>query len=56
MNWDLVQSEIDAQPMPEEYKDMKRTVFCHDCEKTTKDAHFHVLGIKCSFCKGFNTQ
>ena len=56
MNWDLVQSEIDAQPMPEEYKDMKRTVFCHDCEKTTKDAPFHVLGVKCSFCKGFNTQ
>lgn len=56
VDWDHVQREIDLQPMPEEYKDMTRTIFCNDCASTTKDAPFHVLGIRCSSCKSFNTQ
>ena len=56
VDWEQVQREIELQPMPEEYKDMKRTVYCNDCETTTKDAPFHVLGVRCSSCKSFNTQ
>ena len=56
MDWDSVQLEIDAQPMPDEYKEEKRTIFCHDCEKTSKDVPFHILGMRCFFCKSFNTQ
>ena len=56
MDWDQVQREIELQPMPEEYLNTTRQIFCHDCETTTNDAPFHILGMRCSSCGSFNTQ
>lgn len=56
MDWEQIQEEIELQPMPEEYKGVTSTIYCNDCESTTKGAPFHIVGIRCSSCKSFNTQ
>jgi len=54
----LVEAHYDAQfaatIMPEEYRDAKINIFCHDCSKTSV-APFHVLGAKCKECRSYNT-
>ena len=56
VDWEEIQREIELQPMPEEYQGLTRTIYCNDCETTTKDVPFHILGMRCSSCKSFNTQ
>jgi Zinc-ribbon/CHY zinc finger/Ring finger domain len=47
--------QIDAQPMPEEYRNTRAYVHCNDCSMkgTTK---YHWLGLKCERCESYNTQ
>jgi hypothetical protein len=32
----------------------KIEIFCNDCEKRSR-AFFHVYGVECTFCEGYNT-
>ena len=47
--------QIDAQPMPEEYRHTRAYVHCNDCSMkgTTR---YHWLGLKCERCESYNTQ
>lgn len=46
--------EIQAQPMPAEFRDTKATVLCNDCSgKSTSP--YHWLGTKCAICNSYNT-
>ncbi|ERF75638.1 hypothetical protein EPUS_04618 [Endocarpon pusillum Z07020] len=47
--------QINAQPMPEEYRNTRAYVHCNDCsvKGTTK---YHWLGLKCEWCESYNTQ
>jgi RING finger/CHY zinc finger protein 1 len=51
----LLDSEIEATPMPNEYKDIDVKILCNDChqESTSK---FHIIGMKCYLCGGYNTR
>lgn len=45
---------IEAQPMPEEFRDTRALVSCNDCHLKTIVA-YHWLGMKCANCKSYNT-
>jgi Zinc-ribbon/CHY zinc finger/Ring finger domain len=47
--------QIEAQPMPDEYRNTRAYVHCNDCsvKGTTK---YHWLGLKCEWCESYNTQ
>jgi len=53
--WQSLDEEVAATPMPEEYADMMVTVLCNDCHKQG-DVKFHIVGLKCSHCGGYNTR
>ena len=50
----LLDRQIAAQPMPEEYRNVRAYVFCNDCgvKASTK---YHWLGLKCEHCESYNT-
>lgn len=41
--------------MPAEYRNIKVRILCNDCHAKTK-TNFHVLGLKCGSCLGYNTS
>lgn len=45
---------IEAQPMPEEFRDTRALVSCNDCHRKSEVA-YHWLGMKCAYCKSYNT-
>jgi uncharacterized CHY-type Zn-finger protein len=47
--------QIQAQPMPDEYRNTRAYIHCNDCamKGTTK---YHWLGLKCEMCESYNTQ
>ena len=47
--------EIENTEMPEEYKNIKFNILCNDCHKES-DVNFHIVGLKCKFCGGYNTR
>ena len=49
-----LEREIEAQPMPEEFRDTKAWVACNDCLAKTK-VKYHWLGLKCAVCDSYNT-
>ncbi|PON96641.1 43kDa postsynaptic protein [Trema orientale] len=53
-NWRLMDVEIEAMDMPEEYK-YEVSILCNDCN-TKSEVPFHILGHKCSQCKSYNTR
>ena len=53
--WERVQAEIDATPMPEEYRNKTVRALCNDCLAKTVTP-FHVFGLRCQECSSFNTQ
>ena len=53
--WERLQAEICNVEMPHEYKDTKVNVQCNDCSAKSETA-FHVVGLQCLECKGFNTS
>jgi RING finger/CHY zinc finger protein 1 len=42
-------------PMPDEYKNMKMTILCNDCNSRS-EVPFHILGGKCQQCRSINTS
>ena len=48
--------EVVAQtPMPLEYRTWAVEVLCNDCHETSSTL-FHVVGLKCGNCGGYNTR
>lgn len=52
--WEFLDNEIENTPMPEEYENMKVDILCRDCHVKSY-VKFHVAGLKCSNCAGYNT-
>jgi len=52
--WAHYDAQIEAQPMPDEYKEMPITFLCNDCNIKT-DATLNLIGYKCPHCSGYNT-
>lgn len=51
----FLDNEISLTPMPEDYKDMMVKILCNDCHNEG-EVKFHVIGLKCQSCGGFNTR
>jgi hypothetical protein len=45
---------IEAQPMPEQFRDTKALVYCNDCSAKSS-VKYHWLGLKCAVCDSYNT-
>ncbi|XP_059099255.1 RING finger and CHY zinc finger domain-containing protein 1-like [Tigriopus californicus] len=52
--WKLYDQQIDETPLPAVYQSLFALSYCRDCLKTSRSS-FHILGIKCSHCSGYNT-
>ncbi|KAF8015052.1 hypothetical protein BT93_H0750 [Corymbia citriodora subsp. variegata] len=53
-NWRMLDAEIAATVMPEEYQ-YEVSILCNDCNKTGK-VPFHIFGLKCRDCCSYNTR
>ena len=45
---------IQLQPMPEEFKNVKVIICCNDCDKES-ETNFHFIGHECKYCNSWNT-
>lgn len=52
--WEHFDEAIANTPMPEIYLNYRVAVLCRDCHVTSK-VIFHVIGLKCEGCGGYNT-
>jgi RING finger/CHY zinc finger protein 1 len=52
--WKDMDKEILDTPMPEEYRDLYAGMQCKDCGHCGTSA-FHLVGLKCGGCGGYNT-
>ncbi|XP_039272006.2 RING finger and CHY zinc finger domain-containing protein 1-like [Styela clava] len=52
--WENLDEEIAVTPMPDEYANTLIWILCKDCQGVS-NVRFHVLGLKCSKCKSYNT-
>jgi len=52
--WEHFDEAIANTPMPEIYRNYRVSVLCRDCHVTSKVV-FHVIGLKCEGCGGYNT-
>lgn len=50
----ILDSEIEATPMPEPFNEWKSIIICNDCSAKSS-IPFHVLGLKCENCGSYNT-
>ncbi|XP_075508152.1 E3 ubiquitin-protein ligase MIEL1 [Primulina tabacum] len=53
--WEMIDEEIEATVMPDEYRHKKVWILCNDCNDTT-EVNFHIIGQKCSHCGSYNTR
>lgn len=53
--WERLDAEIADTPMPLPYQKLFRSILCKDCS-VLSTAPFHVVGMKCSACGGYNTS
>ncbi|KAL9992912.1 putative transcription factor C2H2 family [Helianthus debilis subsp. tardiflorus] len=53
--WKMIDEEIEANMMPDEYRRKKIWILCNDCNDTT-EVYFHILGHKCRHCRSYNTR
>lgn len=51
---EMIDREIAATPMPEEYKSLEVDILCNECGAKSK-IPFHFYGLKCQECGLFNT-
>lgn len=42
--------------LPPELRDLKVTIFCNSCQKTSADVQFNFIAFKCSHCGSYNTK
>jgi len=54
-HWEAFDHEIEAQPMPTEFKNTTATILCSDCEKKS-EVSFHFVAMKCLECGSYNTK
>lgn len=52
--WVFLDAEVAATPMPKEYEKYYVDILCKDCHKESL-IKFHVVGLKCPHCGGYNT-
>jgi len=52
--WEHFDEAVQNTPMPEIYRNYRVSVLCRDCHETSK-VIFHVIGLKCDSCGGYNT-
>jgi len=53
--WEQLHLEIAMTPLPAELQ-RTVTVVCYDCGSKSRDAPWHVFGLECAACHGFNTS
>ena len=53
--WRNLDAEIAVTPMPQDYADWRVDILCNDCNKPS-NVQFHILGLKCSHCRSYNTR
>ena len=53
--WKMMDEYISQTPMPDIYRDWSVEILCSDCHSKTVN-NFHVVGIKCKECGGYNTR
>ena len=53
--WQQRDAEISITPMPPEYANWQVDILCNDCNKASR-VRFHILGLKCSHCRSYNTR
>lgn len=52
--WKIYDQNIAETPLPRVYQNLYAEIYCRDCLSTSTSL-FHILGIKCKHCKGYNT-
>lgn len=50
----ILDQEIQQQPLPAPYNLWRCIITCNDC-KGKSNVLFHILGLKCKYCKSYNT-
>lgn len=53
--WQHLDAEIAVTPMPQDYANWRVDILCNDCNKPSR-MQFHILGLKCSHCRSYNTR
>ncbi len=53
--YEEIDGMVAAQELPEEYREKKLEVLCHDCEKRSV-TQYHFAYHKCQECNGYNTR
>ncbi|KAF7837867.1 E3 ubiquitin-protein ligase MIEL1 [Senna tora] len=53
--WKMIDEEIEATVMPDDYRHKKIWILCNDCNDTT-EVYFHIIGQKCGHCRSYNTR
>jgi len=53
--WERLDADIAVTPMPGPYQNLYRSILCKDCS-VLSTVQFHVIGMKCSACGGYNTS
>jgi len=51
----IMDQEVNATLMPEEYKDKMINIMCNDCHHKA-ELQFHIVGYKCPNCESYNTK
>lgn len=52
--WRHMDEMVAMTPMPHEYRDFRVDLLCADCHERSSCV-FHVVGLKCGACGGYNT-
>ncbi|CAK7909158.1 hypothetical protein CAAN3_10S04962 [[Candida] anglica] len=55
MQFRILDQEIVQSPLPSPYNFWRCIVSCNDC-KGKSNVSYHVLGLKCEYCKSYNTN
>lgn len=53
--WQRIDDEVAVTPMPDVYRNWNVDILCNDCNRPSQ-VLFHVLGLKCSHCRSYNTR
>ncbi|RLV93287.1 hypothetical protein JA1_002596 [Spathaspora sp. JA1] len=51
----LLDQEVMQSPLPPPYNSWRCIISCNDC-KGKSNCSYHVLGLKCKYCKSYNTN
>ncbi len=54
--WEVLDREIEALEVPEEYEGWRVDCACNDCNHTTTGMPFNLVALKCAHCGSYNTS